>query len=123
WSLLEHLLNLEQSLLGEGKNQLLVAATDLNVHPDPEIFKNILEFSFEQLSTKLKELAYLNSGLEIVIVDERTDRKRGSRARSPRGPPEAVGPVVPTETPASRDDLVTLATGFLDAAATRPRRG
>ena len=30
-------------------------------------------------STKLKELAYLNSGLEIVIVDERTDRKQVNR--------------------------------------------
>ena len=42
---------------------------------DPEIFKNVLEFSFEQLSTKLRELAYLNSGLEIAIVDKRTDRR------------------------------------------------
>jgi DNA gyrase subunit B len=50
--------------------------TKITFHPDPEIFKNVLEFSFEQLATKLKELAYLNSGLEIVIVDERTDRKQ-----------------------------------------------
>ena len=45
-------------------------------HPDPEIIKNVLEFSFEQLSTKLRELAYLNSGLEIVIRDERNDRSQ-----------------------------------------------
>jgi DNA gyrase subunit B len=50
--------------------------TKITFHPDPEIFKNVLEFSFEQLATKLKELSYLNSGLEIVIVDERTDRKQ-----------------------------------------------
>ncbi|HEY6180344.1 MAG TPA: ATP-binding protein, partial [Kofleriaceae bacterium] len=50
--------------------------TKTTFHPDPEIFKNVLEFSFEQLSTKLRELAYLNSGLEIVIVDERTDKKQ-----------------------------------------------
>jgi DNA gyrase subunit B len=50
--------------------------TKITFHPDPEIFKNVLEFSFEQLSTKLRELAYLNSGLEIVIVDERTDKKQ-----------------------------------------------
>jgi DNA gyrase subunit B len=50
--------------------------TKTTFHPDPEIFKNVLEFSFEQLSTKLRELAYLNSGLEIVIVDERTDRRQ-----------------------------------------------
>jgi DNA gyrase subunit B len=50
--------------------------TKITFHPDPEIFKNVLEFSFDQLSTKLKELAYLNSGLEIIIVDERTDRRQ-----------------------------------------------
>ncbi|MGE5181336.1 MAG: DNA topoisomerase (ATP-hydrolyzing) subunit B [Acidobacteriota bacterium] len=48
--------------------------TKITFHPDPEIFKNILEFSFEQLSQKLRELAYLNSGLEIVIKDERSDK-------------------------------------------------
>jgi DNA gyrase subunit B len=50
--------------------------TKTTFHPDPDIFKNVLEFSFEQLSTKLRELAYLNSGLEIIIVDERTDRRQ-----------------------------------------------
>jgi len=50
--------------------------TKITFHPDPDIFKNILEFSFDQLATKLRELAYLNSGLAIDIVDERTDRKQ-----------------------------------------------
>jgi DNA gyrase subunit B len=49
--------------------------TKVTFHPDPEIFKNVLEFSFDQLGQKLRELAYLNSGLQIVIHDERTDRK------------------------------------------------
>jgi DNA gyrase subunit B len=48
--------------------------TKITFHPDPEIFKNILEFSFDQLAQKLRELAYLNSGLQIVIHDERTDK-------------------------------------------------
>ncbi len=49
--------------------------TKTTFHPDPTIFKNVLEFSFDTLAQKLRELAYLNSGLEIVISDERTDRK------------------------------------------------
>src|SRR5688500_9730177 len=52
--------------------------TKVTFHPDPEIFKNVLEFSFDQLAQKLSQLAYLNSGLEIVIKDERAgqnDRK------------------------------------------------
>jgi len=50
--------------------------TKITFHPDPDIFKNILEFSFDQLATKLRELAYLNSGLEIVIHDERNDKQQ-----------------------------------------------
>src|SRR6185503_19814502 len=47
--------------------------TKTTFHPDVDIFKNVLEFSFDQLAQKLRELAYLNSGLEIVIHDERND--------------------------------------------------
>ncbi len=50
--------------------------TKITFHPDPDIFKNILDFSFEQLAQKLRELSYLNSGLEIVIRDERTDKQQ-----------------------------------------------
>jgi DNA gyrase subunit B len=48
--------------------------TKITFHPDPEIFKNVVEFSYDQLAQKLRELAYLNSGLTIAIRDERTDR-------------------------------------------------
>ena len=49
--------------------------TKVTFHPDPTIFKNVLEFSFDTLAQKLRELAYLNSGLAIHIHDERTDKK------------------------------------------------
>src|SRR5262249_5510718 len=48
-------------------------------HPDPTIFKNIIQFSYEQLSQKLRELAYLNSGLHIAIQDERTGKHQEFR--------------------------------------------
>ncbi|PLX80167.1 MAG: DNA topoisomerase (ATP-hydrolyzing) subunit B [Desulfuromonas sp.] len=41
--------------------------------PDPEIFETT-EFSFETLSQRLRELALLNGGVKITIVDERTDK-------------------------------------------------
>jgi len=50
--------------------------TKVTFHPDPEIFKNVVAFSYEQLSQKLRELAYLNSGLCIAIRDERTERSQ-----------------------------------------------
>ena len=49
--------------------------TKITFHPDPTIFRNVLEFSFDTLAQKLRELAYLNSGLAIVIFDERTDKR------------------------------------------------
>ncbi|MCX5744514.1 MAG: DNA topoisomerase (ATP-hydrolyzing) subunit B [Proteobacteria bacterium] len=49
--------------------------TKITFHPDPEIFKNVLEFSFDMIALKLRELAYLNSGLQIVVHDERDDKK------------------------------------------------
>ena len=39
--------------------------------PDPTIFE-ISEFSFDTLSQRLRELAFLNAGLRILITDERT---------------------------------------------------
>ena len=43
--------------------------------PDEEIFETT-EFSYEILSKRLEELAYLNRGLEIEFYDERTNNKQ-----------------------------------------------
>ena len=40
--------------------------------PDTEIFKTI-NFEYDIISERLRELAYLNSGLEIILKDERTE--------------------------------------------------
>ena len=42
--------------------------------PDPEVFTE-LSFSFDKLSVRLRELAFLNKGLEIILRDERTDKE------------------------------------------------
>jgi len=42
--------------------------------PDAQIFTETTEFSFEILSARLRELAFLNKKLRISILDERTDR-------------------------------------------------
>jgi len=41
--------------------------------PDQEIFKNI-DFSYDILSQRLRELAFLNKGLRITLLDERMDK-------------------------------------------------
>ena len=42
--------------------------------PDPEIFDE-LEFSFDILANRLRELSFLNSGVHISLVDERTEKR------------------------------------------------
>lgn len=49
--------------------------TKVTFKPDTEIFGD-REFSFDLLSQRLRELAFLNPGLHIVIEDERDTEKR-----------------------------------------------
>ncbi|MBK8981790.1 MAG: DNA topoisomerase (ATP-hydrolyzing) subunit B [Ignavibacteria bacterium] len=46
--------------------------TKITFFPDNEIFK-VITFKFETLEERLRELAYLNKDLTIIIKDERTD--------------------------------------------------
>ncbi len=48
--------------------------TTVHFKPDPEIFEDI-EYNFDTLSSRLRELAFLNSGLKISIKDERSDKE------------------------------------------------
>ena len=42
--------------------------------PDPEVFSST-EYSFETLSNRLRESAYLNKGLWLTLIDDRADRE------------------------------------------------
>jgi DNA gyrase subunit B len=44
--------------------------------PDSEIFTETLEYEFEILATRIRELAFLNRGLSITIEDKRVEDKR-----------------------------------------------
>ncbi|HEY0377446.1 MAG TPA: methyltransferase domain-containing protein [Pyrinomonadaceae bacterium] len=45
--------------------------TSIRFRPDREIFGGEHEFSYEKISARLRELAYLNSGVTLLIEDER----------------------------------------------------
>ncbi|MGC2061531.1 MAG: DNA topoisomerase (ATP-hydrolyzing) subunit B [Thermodesulfovibrionales bacterium] len=49
--------------------------TKVTFKPDFEIFE-IVEFSYDILSQRLRELAFLNRGLKITIADERFDKNQ-----------------------------------------------
>lgn len=58
--------------VGETRKQ----GTMVRFQPDPTIFETV-DFNFDTLSTRFREIAFLNKGLHITIYDERTDQQNG----------------------------------------------
>jgi len=56
----------ELEQIGDAKG----SGTTVTFKPDPEIFTE-LEYSFDMLNNRLRELAFLNKGLSITITDDR----------------------------------------------------
>ena len=59
-------------VIGELKNKKQTG-TLITFFPDPTIFTITTEFKFERLASRLRELAFLNPGLEITLADERSE--------------------------------------------------
>lgn len=51
-----------------------LTGTRIAFSPDPQIFLTTREFKFELLAKRLRELAFLNPGIEIIFVDERINK-------------------------------------------------
>ena len=47
--------------------------TTVTFKPDPEIFTETTIFDYDVLKTRLEELAYLNKGLKLFLIDERVE--------------------------------------------------
>ena len=47
--------------------------TLVKFYPDEEIFKETTVFSFDVLASRLRELAFLNKGVRIILHDERSE--------------------------------------------------
>ena len=50
--------------------------TTVTFKADPEIFNETTVYNYDTLATRLRELAFLNKGLRIVLIDEREDNKK-----------------------------------------------
>jgi DNA gyrase subunit B len=62
-------------VIGKSKS----TGTLITFKPDTEIFKETVEFKKELIVGRLRELAFLNPGLEIVLTDERTEQTEAER--------------------------------------------
>ena len=45
--------------------------TIITFHPDPEIFQQTTHYRYDTLAARLRELAFLNKGINITLTDER----------------------------------------------------
>ena len=65
---------------GEAKTELeIIGDTDktgsvITFKPDPEMFEEV-EYDYDTLEHRLREQAFLNAGLRIVLIDERDDAR------------------------------------------------
>ena len=50
--------------------------TETHFVPDPEIFTETTVFEFDILAARLRELAFLNKGIRIIIRDERDEEEK-----------------------------------------------
>src|SRR5881227_3739682 len=66
------------AVIGEVKNKK-TTGTLITFLPDSTIFTITIEFKFERLAARLRELAFLNPGLEITLTDERVDPAKKER--------------------------------------------
>src|SRR6184192_4680030 len=59
-------------IIGKSKQ----TGTLITFKPDPTIFTITTEFKFDILANRLRELAFLNPGVEILMTDERVEDKK-----------------------------------------------
>lgn len=52
--------------------------TSVTFKPDPEIFQQVLEYNYETLANRMRELAYLNKGITIILEDRRNKDEKGA---------------------------------------------
>ena len=51
--------------------------TTVTFKPDPQIFQQTLEYNYDTLANRMRELSYLNKGITIVMEDRRQKDEKG----------------------------------------------
>ncbi|MGB0948529.1 MAG: DNA topoisomerase (ATP-hydrolyzing) subunit B [Marinirhabdus sp.] len=52
--------------------------TTVSFKPDPQIFKQTLEYNYDTLASRLRELSFLNKGVTVTLEDRRHKNEDGS---------------------------------------------
>jgi len=67
----------EVVIIGEAQD----TGTIITFKPDAKIFET-LEYKFDTLSVRMRELAYLNKGLTLILIDERPDEEGNTKTET-----------------------------------------
>ena len=51
--------------------------TVVTFKPDPEIFQQVLEYNYDTLANRMRELSYLNKGITLTLIDKRNKDEKG----------------------------------------------
>ena len=80
-----------------------IHGTEVRFKADPEIFKETTVYKFETLEKRLRELAFLNKGLKIHLIDNRGEEKKQETFHYLGGISEYVKMLNKTKTPLHED--------------------
>ncbi len=65
--------------------------TTITFHPDPEIFTQTTVYKYDTLANRLRELAFLNKGIRIVLTDMREEEMVEEFVKDENGDSKATG--------------------------------
>ncbi|MFT5109909.1 MAG: DNA gyrase subunit B, partial [Pseudoalteromonas tetraodonis] len=83
-----------------------VTGTQITFFPDASIFTHTTDFEFDMLAKRLRELAFLNPGLTMVLTDDRPDVPRTETFQYSEGVTEYVKQLVENKTPVHPQPIV-----------------
>lgn len=66
----------EENLKVIGECDIERTGTTVTFKPDPNVFEETIEFDYDVLKTRTRELAFLNKGLRFILIDERKEDKK-----------------------------------------------
>lgn len=70
--------DIKQELKVIGESDPEKTGTLIHFKPDPDIFTETRVFEFDILANRLRELAFLNRGIRIIVEDKREEEKKAS---------------------------------------------
>lgn len=59
-----------------------ITGTIVTFRPDPEIFTQTIVYNYDTLANRLRELAFLNKGITLTLVDERETNEDGTEKKN-----------------------------------------